>query len=235
MVAIGSVVGRWTVIGVKEVISSSSYKVIRGKKFLCRCSCGTEKLLWPYMLKNGFTMGCGGCRDKQLKQKRGELNPSYKHGMSSTQTYRIWSGIRSRCYDPNSSVYRWYGAKGIRMDPRWDSFEEFLKDMGPRPFVGAEIDRKDSDGAYALPNCRWVTKKENCKNKKTKPDEMMGKNFGEWKVLEKISPYGASHYIYLCSCSCGSKGRISGGDLRRGRSQTCRTCAYKRKKESLLK
>jgi len=62
-----------------------------------------------------------------------------------------------------------YRAKAIYHKPvcrRWkESFVEFLKDMGPRPSPKHSIDRKENRHGYYPWNCRWVTSKEQCRNK----------------------------------------------------------------------
>lgn len=119
----------------------------------CRCDCGTEKLVASHNLLGGSTKSCG-CR-------QGEHRPFVKHGAarrkSITAEYRIWQHVRSRCNDSGSDSWKWYGGRGISVCTRWDSFEAFLADMGPRPSPLHSIDRKDNDGNYEPGNCRWTT------------------------------------------------------------------------------
>lgn len=67
--------------------------------------------------------------------------------------------MRERCNDPNNNRYQYYGGKGITVCDRWDSFENFLEDMGERP-EGMTLDRKEADKGYYKENCRWATPKE---------------------------------------------------------------------------
>jgi hypothetical protein len=80
-------------------------------------------------------------------------------------TFHSWSGARSRCYNPRGISYFKYGGAGIQMSDRWvDSFENFLKDMGPRP-LGKTLDRyPNKRGNYELGNCRWATPSQQSSN-----------------------------------------------------------------------
>lgn len=42
-----------------------------------------------------------------------------KHGLKDTREYNVWMGIKQRCYNKNSSAYKYYGAKGIKMCDEW--------------------------------------------------------------------------------------------------------------------
>ena len=64
--------------------------------------------------------------------------------------------MRERCDNPNSRQYRWYGARGITYDPRWNDYKTFLADMGERP-LGTTLDRKNNDQPYCKDNCQWST------------------------------------------------------------------------------
>ncbi|MFW3510195.1 hypothetical protein ACN9VK_10700 [Staphylococcus caprae] len=81
--------------------------------------------------------------------------------------YGRYDKMLYRCYNTNSDNYKYYGGRGIKVCKRWKtSFQNFLEDMQPTYFEGAELDRIDNDGNYEPSNCRWVTHSYNMLNRK---------------------------------------------------------------------
>ena len=92
---------------------------------------------------------------------KGEAHPMFKHGNSGTKrtpTYTSWIKMKERCNNQNANRADCYSRKGIMYDERWESFEQFLSDMGERP-EGTSLDRIDSNEHYWKYNCRWATPK----------------------------------------------------------------------------
>jgi len=77
--------------------------------------------------------------------------------------HKIWDAMIQRCTNPKNPMYRRYGGRGINVCESWRVFENFYRDMGPRP-NGLEIDRICNDSGYEPSNCRWATRKQQQNN-----------------------------------------------------------------------
>jgi len=96
---------------------------------------------------------------------KGEKNGNYKNGMRGTRIYRIWQNMKNRCRNKNSTSYKWYGGRGIRVCKKWQSFNGFYEDMGDSYFSGASIERQDNRKGYSPDNCVWIRRNRQNDNK----------------------------------------------------------------------
>ena len=117
--------------------------------WLCRCDCGGSKITDSKALRTGAVSSCGCARKS--------------HGQSNSPLHKVWTSMRERCSNPASKSFKHYGARGIKVCERWNNFELFLSDMGPRP-PNHSIERDDNDKDYEPSNCYWATQSEQMNN-----------------------------------------------------------------------
>lgn len=129
----------------------------RGTKWLCRCDCGNETVVFGGNLTRGNTLSCGCLRYERLREG------ITSHGLSGSRLHSIWCGMRKRCNNPKAMRYERYGGRGITICDEWlDDFAAFhawAMANGYRDDLS--IDRIDNDGDYEPGNCRWITLSEN--------------------------------------------------------------------------
>lgn len=151
---VGRKIGRLTAIKYIDVVNNKS-------RWLFKCDCGNEKVIFSAHVKSENTVSCG-CLQKERK-----IAASTKHGACKTKTYKIWTGIKARCTNPNRENYNRYGGSGIKICDRWNaSFDNFLKDMGECPSNLHSIERIDPNKNYTKNNCKWELLSKQNRNKK---------------------------------------------------------------------
>ena len=131
------------------------HQSVNGKaRWVCVCECGKEKVVTGDSLRFG-QVSCG------CKRKTRET-----HGMSSTKTFRVWTGMLSRCRNKRCPAYPNYGGRGVTVCDRWLVFENFYQDMGACA-PGMSLERIDVNGNYEPSNCTWIPLADQGKNKRT--------------------------------------------------------------------
>lgn len=100
---------------IKEVVPSTNKNGVKRRNVLCKCDCGNEVIINLYSLRNGTTKSCG-CLLKELPQG---YKRKYEKDTVKTRLYRIWAGIKNRCYNKKTPEYKKYGLRGIIMCDEW--------------------------------------------------------------------------------------------------------------------
>lgn len=134
------------------------------------CSvCGGQRTVDKYHVKSPYV--CRPCSSRRTGLKTGVANSPFKatHGMTDTGVYQVWCRMKQRCQNPEDPSYKNYGGRGIALCDAWNKdFSSFGWWAIANGYAkGLQIDRIDNDGPYSPENCRWVTHKQNSRNKRT--------------------------------------------------------------------
>lgn len=147
--------GRLTVICLDHSSRSSTF-------WSCRCDCGKNVSVRGSLLKNGTTKSCGCLRKELMRETK------TTHGLSNSRLYHIWHSMILRCEYPSSHSYQRYGGRGITVCDEWHSFEKFRDWAYANGYTEyLTIDRKNNSGNYEPSNCRWVTNRDQCNNRRS--------------------------------------------------------------------
>jgi hypothetical protein len=151
--------GRWTVVGIDPIRTREEGR----EHWLCVCVCGTERSVRARSLMHGLSTSCGCLRSESCRAMLlgNSFNLHHGHARHPTHSpeYRSWAAMVQRCTNPNNLRYQYYGGAGVVICDRWQTFENFLADLGPRT-PGTTLGRFGDIGAYEPGNAKWMTQQE---------------------------------------------------------------------------
>ena len=132
----------------------------------CQCDCGNIKICVGGNLIQGSGLSCG-C-DFREKMREQATRHGYMVAGKNRKLMYVRRGMIDRCANPKNKAYKHYGGRGINVCEEWlrepTEFYKWALANGYRE--GVEIDRIDVNGDYCPDNCRFITQKENKRNKR---------------------------------------------------------------------
>lgn len=128
--------------------------------WLCKCDCGNEIVVSSNSLLTKKTKSCGCLNIKKIIER------NTTHGLSKTRLYKIWCGMKQRCYNKNDKRYNRYGKRDIKICDEWlKDFKKFYDWSIKNGYSDKlTIDRINNNGNYEPNNCRWITQHEQTRN-----------------------------------------------------------------------
>jgi len=142
---------------------------------MCKCDCGSERIVSCTSLRLGITTRCIKCTLKKMSETC--IARYTQHGMANTGVYKSWKNMRNRCFNPQHKQYKRYGALGrIPCVFIAESAINLKSLIGNKP-DGKTLERPNNVNGYTCGTCKqcvdngwllnvaWATPKEQAQNR----------------------------------------------------------------------
>ena len=142
----------------------------RGRAYFL-CSCGRAyKTEYRNLRRKNAPVSCPRCSWERIgKQRRKIDNPIPFGPLRSLWSHR-YTGMVSRCYDPNHKAYPNYGGRGVRICQEWvgdrNKFFCYVMSLPDWDKLGLDMDRIDNEGHYEPGNIRLCSRRANTENRR---------------------------------------------------------------------
>lgn len=165
------------------------------------CACGASCTADLKRLLKGEVTSCPACSHRRRGQAQIASNPAAQVFGGDQRIYQMWShrytGMVSRCTDPNHRAWPNYGGRGIKVFQPWlDNRLDFFRYATTLPewrSYGLDLDRIDNDGDYRPGNIRLVTRSRNARNRRTGRIEYLGQSWAYIDFCERFTPAWTSN------------------------------------------
>ena len=120
-----------------------------------------------------------------------------KKWLSKSRLYYVWRGMKDRCYYRKDRNYKNYGGRGIKVCKEWINNFECFKEWAYKNGYNENakrgectLDRINVEKDYEPNNCRFISNKQQCNNKRNNiiiEYEGQKHTLKEWSEIVKIN------------------------------------------------
>jgi len=153
----------------------AQYGVAKTRCVVVQCSCGAPPhMVQLYNLLKGASTRCNSCARKAAGFwrkdyfKYAEACPDDAH---RRRLLNRLSACKNRCHNPKDRGYANYGGRGIKLYEPWRTdkaaFLRYVVTLDGWDQPNLDLDRIDVDKGYEPGNLRFVSRRENCNNKRS--------------------------------------------------------------------
>jgi hypothetical protein len=148
-----------------ERVSQTYGRRYRGVTLIhCICECGKRLILKQEIFVKKRSCGC--------------VKGNSRYGEYDKRIYRIWRGMKIRCFCETVPNYDNYGGRGIAVCAGLMDFKNFQRVLGEIPSDSHSIDRENNEGNYSCGECeecksrgwvknvRWANRNQQARNRR---------------------------------------------------------------------